>query len=176
MNVSLTTAKEFIAGDAAATQEVYLAYRKLLYFVIVTIVGNEEDAKDVYQDVFLNLLSHRGAITDPKNLHSYLVAMAKNAAINYVKKRDSLVEYSSLLDFYGEEERHNSYLQDLNTFLSDRENIVVTYRLAYGFTIREVATLTNVSPRQINIIYSQAIHKLRRGLHGGKNDVDKTRL
>ena len=56
VEVSLETAKAFLSGDRAATSEVYLAYRRLLYFIIVSVVKNQEDANDVFDDVFTHLL------------------------------------------------------------------------------------------------------------------------
>lgn len=108
VNVSHSATCRFIAGEEQATCEVYETYRKLLYFVIGTIVGNEEDTKDVFQETFAKILASRAKIKEPKNLQSFLLTSARNCAIDFVRKRNALVEYSCLLDIYGEEDRDNA--------------------------------------------------------------------
>ena len=164
MKVSTSVAKAFLRGEEEASQEVYQAYRKLLYFVIASIVGSKEDAEDVYQDTFVAVLTNRNQVKSPKDLEWYLLQTAKNLALNAVRKRDALIDYSSTLDLYGEEEKKNDYLQELNQFLNDRENIVVTLKIAYGFTNKEAGKILDVSEREVALIYHQALKKLRKGI------------
>ena len=167
LKASLASAQGFLAGEEGATKEVYLTYRKLLYFIIRSLVENPDDADDLYQETFVQAISARKEIKDPKKLHYYLCATAKNLALNFIKKRDALVDYSDLLDFYGQDEHANGYLQDLNALLSDAENVVVTYRIAYGLSVDEVAKLTGFSKSKVNLLYSRSLKKLRKEL-GGK--------
>lgn len=162
VNVSLGVAKKFIEGEPSAIQTVYLSYRKLLFFIIVSIVKNESDANDVYQDVFTELLQKPNAIQDPKNLHSYLINSAKNAAINFVKKRDALIDYQSLLDFYANEEQDNPYLQEVTEGLPSLEAVVVIYHLNYGFSFVEIAKITNLSRQTVSSYYHKGIKDLRQ--------------
>ena len=172
MRIPLSTARAFIAGDEAATAEVYLDCRKLLYFIIRSIVTNPEDAADVYQDVFVSVLKNRSAITSPSHLVSYLARTAENMALNFAKRQGALVDYSDLMDAYGTEEHQNAYLQEFIPFLSDLENAVLVYKLEYGFTFREIAVLTGVSRQTADVAYKAAIRKIRKNL-GGSTHVRK---
>jgi RNA polymerase sigma-70 factor (ECF subfamily) len=162
-NLSLASAQGFLRGEEGAIKEVYLAYRQLLYFIIASIVSNPEDAKDIYQETFVSALAHREDVKSPKDLKWYLVSTAKNLALNYVKKRDALIDPSDLLDYYGQEES-NGYLEELNAFLKPKESVVVTLKIAYGFTNKEIARYLNVSERSVAALYREALIKLKKGI------------
>lgn len=162
MNVSHSTARRFIAGEEQATCEVYEAYRKLLYFVIGTIVGNEEDTKDVFQETFAKILVSRAKIKEPKNLQSFLLTSARNCAIDFVRKRDALVDYSCLLDIYGEEDRDNAVVQELLSGLTNLEATIVIYKVEWGFSFQEIASFTGLSRQTVSSHYQQAMRELRK--------------
>jgi RNA polymerase sigma-70 factor (ECF subfamily) len=169
LHIPLSTARGFLAGDVNATSEVYLSCRKLLYFIIRSIVANKDDADDIYQEVFANVLANRSAIKSPYNLERYLVRCAQNAALNFIKKRESLIDYSELMDAYGEDDHKNSYLQEFMPFLTDLENAVSVYKIEYGFSYREIATFTGVSRQTANNAYKSAVKKIKKNLGGSRN-------
>lgn len=167
MEVSSQVAQAFLKGDPKAVEQVYVAYRRLLYFVIVTIVKNEEDANDVFEELFVSFLSEKARPEDPQRLSSYLTQSAHNAAINFAKKRDALIDYSDLMDVYGEEEQDNSYLQSLLEGLSDLENIVFTYKIVYDFSFRDISALTGIPRMSVHRLYREALKKAHK-LYGDK--------
>lgn len=160
MNVSYKTAKLFLEGDEAATVEVYQHYKTLLYFIIATYVKRKEDCDDVYQNVFLKLLSKRNEIKEASSLHQYLCIMAKNEAIDYSKKLnkenlkddlDSLVESndSSFLD----------YLLPYN--LTRLEKSLVGYKVVLGLRWQEMASILDMPIPTMKKKYSQAIKMIK---------------
>ena len=57
MNVTIKSAKLFLQGEEEAIALVYKSYRALLYFIISTYISQKEDCDDVYQNVFMKILS-----------------------------------------------------------------------------------------------------------------------
>jgi RNA polymerase sigma-70 factor (ECF subfamily) len=167
VEVPIQVARDFIKGDSQAVEQVYVAYRRLLYFIIVSIVKNEEDANDVFEELFASFLSKEKSLSDPARLNFFLEQSARNAAINFAKKRDSLIDYTDLMDVYGEDEQDNSYLQSLLEGLSDLENIVFAYKIVYGFSFREIERLTGIPRQNAHRLYGKALKKARR-LYGVK--------
>jgi RNA polymerase sigma factor (sigma-70 family) len=162
LNVSQSTARRFIEGDEDAFNEVYSAYRKLLYFIIGSIVGNAEDAKDVFQEVFLNVYKNRGNIKKSGDLHWYLVQSARNEALSFVKKRDALVEYSPFLDEEGQDEgKENLFLEEMVQGLTSNEAIAVSYKVEWGFSFVEIASLTGLSRQSVAKYYRSGMGKLK---------------
>jgi RNA polymerase sigma factor (sigma-70 family) len=170
LNVSQSTARRFLAGEEEAFNEVYSAYRKLLYFIIGSIVGNSEDAEDVFQDVFLHVYKNRGNIKNSGDLHWYLVRSARNEALSFVQKRDALVDYSPLLDVYGKEDtKENLFLEEMLEGLSNGEAMTVIYKVEWGFSFKEIASLMGVTRQSVAKYYRSGMGKLKRRYGGEKN-------
>ncbi|MDY4936508.1 MAG: sigma-70 family RNA polymerase sigma factor [Candidatus Enteromonas sp.] len=163
MNVSKLTATKFVQGDEKATNEVYLKYRSLLYFIISTYVNSKEDCEDVYQDLFVSVLENRNQIKDPSKLHSYLCISAKNKAINYAKAKNT--SSNELLDENLVGEKDHTRLEDLLSFdLTHDERVVIGYRLCFGFSFKEISELTSVPVITLKTRYARAIKKTRGAL------------
>jgi RNA polymerase sigma factor (sigma-70 family) len=162
MKVSRKTAKLFVSGDEEARTQVYLAYRRILFFLIVSIVNEKEDAEDLLSETFLKVMGNASSIRDPSAIDSYLTKTATNLSYDFLAKRQDHMSYDSIEDTIGEKSHDNYYLQELNSLLSDRENVVVTLVILYGYSLREVATILNISKSEAHLIYKGAIKTLRR--------------
>lgn len=162
MKVSQKTARLFVSGDEEARSQVYTAYYRILYFLIASIVNNPQDAEDLLSETFLKTMEHAAALRDAKNLDSYLTKTALHLAFDFLAKKRQVVSYDSIEEVLGEDSHDNFYFQELNTSLSDRENLVVTLVVLYGYSLREVAPLLGISKSEVHLIYRRAIDKLRR--------------
>lgn len=161
MLVSVKTAELFISGDEEAISQVYQAYRPLLFFILGSYVGNKEDAEDLFQDTFERAIACRSNIKSPEGLHYYLCATAKNLALNFRKKNDR-TSYSDDLSFFPSEDREdNKFLTDLCPYLSNQELVVVTYKLVYGFTLKEISLLTKSPISSLSWNYKRALKKIK---------------
>lgn len=164
MSVSTKTAIGFIRGDAKATEKVYLEYRNLLYFVIATYVSNKDDADDVLSAAFLKAMERAKTVKDPSGLKSFLCAIAKNEAIDFVKKRDRVESIDTIDDSYGEDDRSNTLLIQIEPLLTNKEAIVVYYKAAFSYTWEEIVAETGIPDSTARRIYAKAMEKLRKEL------------
>ncbi len=162
MKVSDRVASAFLLGEDAAVSEVYLAYRKLLYFIIITIVKDEEEAKDVFQETFLRALEGRSRVRDPRNLEAYLTSTARHLAINRAKQRKPEASYEDIEELYGEEEKDNLYLQEMNPFLTDKESLVAIYRFEYGYSFADIRRLTGMPISSAKRHCKEAVRKIKK--------------
>jgi RNA polymerase sigma factor (sigma-70 family) len=169
VKVSRATVRLFIAGGEEAIQEVYLSYRSLVFFIIVSIVKNEEDAKDLYQDTFVEAIAKAKTLNNIDDFQQFLTTIARNKALNFVKEKNHLTEIGSLLDLYGEEESHNSLLLEMHDYLSDLENIMVTYHIVYGYGFRDIAELTGIPRSSCSHYYQIALSKIKTHIGGREN-------
>ena len=159
MNVSKATATKFLQSDEGAIAEVYSSYRNLLYFIIATYVREKEDCDDVYQELFLRILSKKDEIKDPQSLHYYLCSMAKNMAIDFAKKQ-AHVDTSEEM-----EETAEAGESQLDYFLpydvTREEKAILGYRLTFGFSWKEVASMMGIPAPTARLRYAQAIKKIK---------------
>jgi RNA polymerase sigma factor (sigma-70 family) len=160
LKIPYATAKAFCAGESNAIEEVYVQERKLLYFVIRSIVIDEEDANDVYQSLFEHILEHPQQIKKPEALESYLLLMAKGEAIDFVRKATRSVPSADLDALYGENEK-NPYLESYYPCLTAKENAVVVLHLEGDLPFRKIAALAKMSPQSALNAYRSALKKLK---------------
>ena len=147
--ISQKTFIQFLHGDEDATTQVYEEYRNLAYFVIATYVSNQDDCNDV---------------KEAKNLKQFICTIAKNEAINFIKQ-DSRVIKSDLIDeMYGEHDKNNDVLNILEPILSNKEVIVVYYKVIFEMTWDEITRETGIPSSSARLIYKQAKAKLKKEL------------
>lgn len=164
MSTSRKTVLGFVRGEAKATEKVYLEYKNLMYFVIATYVSNKDDADDVLSTAFLKAMERASSLKDPDKLKSFLCSIAKNEAIDFAKKKDRLENIESIDDIYGEDDRSNTLLIQIEPLLTNKEAIVVYYKAAFSYTWEEVASETGIPESTARRIYAKAMDKLRKEL------------
>jgi RNA polymerase sigma-70 factor, ECF subfamily len=97
-------------GNKEAYAEIYERYKNLLYNHAYKKLGNQEEVKDVLQELFTNLWNKRADIPVTMNLSGYLYAGIRNRILNLLSHKQVENKYiASLQQFIGEE----AYTTDL---------------------------------------------------------------
>ena len=74
---------------------VYNKYFKLVCFCISQYISSKEDVEEIANDTFISLFNNINKLEENKNLKYYLLTIAKNNAISFLRKYS---KYSSLSD------------------------------------------------------------------------------
>lgn len=164
MAISKHTAIGFINGKQEAIEKVYLEYKNLMYFVIATYVNNKDDCDDILSESFLKAVEHREELKDPDKIKTFLCSVAKNHAINFLKKNRDIPSSDVIDDIYGEEDRINPILNMIEPLLSNKETIIVYLRAIYSYSWNEIVEETGIPESSARRIYIGAIDKLRKEL------------
>lgn len=164
MSISKATASRFIVGEEKATEKVYLAYKNLMFFVIASYVSSKSDCDDLLSEAFLKAMQRRGELRDPNKLKAFLVAIAKNTALDFLKKNREETGGDLIDEIYGEEDRTNDFLSLIEPLLTNKETIVVYLKIGFSYTYGEIASETGIPESTARRLYSQAKEKLRKGL------------
>ena len=160
MNVSLKTAKKFLEGDENATIEVYQKYHALLYFIIATYLNRKEDCDDVYQNVFLKLLGKRNEIKEISSFHQYLCTMAKNEALDFLRKEDRAELKENIDEIMGPTNSSPlDYFLPYN--LTKEEKSLVGYRLTIGLSWKDISVILETPIPTLRKQYVQAIKRIK---------------
>src|ERR1700727_1464561 len=72
--------------DAAAFNEVVLAYRKRILGTITRLIARSEDVEDVAQEVFLRLYFSLDQLRTPEVFEPWLYRLTVNASYDYLRK------------------------------------------------------------------------------------------
>jgi RNA polymerase sigma-70 factor (ECF subfamily) len=159
--------------DVSALADAYDAHAAAVYRLSLSIVGRQEDAEDVLQDVFLALVNGRARRI--RNLKAYLLAAAHNRSISLLRRRkreipaeDSLVSVpSGCLP-----EEHALYLalrEALDELPVDQKEVIVL-KIYCDLTFQEISRVVRASPNTVASRYRYAIEKLRRIIGGDANE------
>lgn len=90
-------------GNQAAFTEIYDRYWRIMYGHVYKMLLDEEEAKDVIQELFSSIWINSDRIPEQLNLSGYLYVMAKNKVLNLIRKHKFQAAYlNSLAKFINE--------------------------------------------------------------------------
>ncbi|MFA5249407.1 MAG: RNA polymerase sigma factor [Candidatus Paceibacterota bacterium] len=90
---------EYLHGDEKSLEALIAKYLKPVYGFVYGYANNPADAQDITQETFLKMWRNIKKFDREKNFKSWLFSIAKNASIDFLRKRKT-VPFSS---FEGEE-------------------------------------------------------------------------
>jgi Sigma-70 region 2 len=89
-------------GDESAFRDIFHAYRKILYPVVLSLVKVEADAKEILQETFLKLWLKRETLTEIESPGGWLYSVASTEALMHLRKES---RYARRLQKAGAETR-----------------------------------------------------------------------
>lgn len=156
------------ARDEEAFTEVYNQYNRLVYHIILGILGNEDDAEDQTQETFFKIFTKIDQFERGQSFKYWLLSIAKNTAIDFKKKQ--VVEINTSLDI----EKYQDVLIDVNHykpimeeysgFVDEEEFDIIVLHLYHGLSFKEIATLRSKTVSAVNNKYDRGIKKIRKGV------------
>ena len=81
-------------NNEQAFYEIYMRYNTLLFIYAHRKLLDEEEAKDIVQEVFINLWHHRANLPDDLALSAYLYKAVLNKVLNVYKHKDVLQRFA----------------------------------------------------------------------------------
>lgn len=91
------------AGDRYAFSEIHSRYWRQIYRHALKMIGDEDDAKDVVQELFAALWIKRESLGINTNLSGYLYISVRNRVINIIQQQKARNDYFASLVRYAEE-------------------------------------------------------------------------
>lgn len=171
-------------GDKNALKEIYEEYMKYVFTIILQVVGNHADAEDITADFFIKLWSNSDKYVQGSSHKAYLATVARNMAIDYLRKHKREVLISEFTTDPVEEEGdsnsgamvvadsktpsiENEVIEDISLkealdTLKPREREIINMKVMNDMTFKEISQATNSPMGTVTWIYRQAINKLRR--------------
>lgn len=83
------------AGDRDAFEEVFRANYGRLADYARGLVGSQDAAEDVVQEVFVTLWTKRGSVSSPDNLVAYLFRSVRNRGLNFLRHQRLVTDFRS---------------------------------------------------------------------------------
>lgn len=168
MKVDVETIEQLKKGYESAFDKIYAAYEKSIYFLILSIVKNEEAAKDLLQETFIKIYLEVHALRNSETFQMWISKVAKNLAFNYLKSNGKYCELTPAdiltISMENHKERCDYYFFNI---LSDTDNIILTYHIIQGLTFKEIGTILHKTTTCVAKKYYNIINKLKKSLLNG---------
>ncbi len=156
-------------GDEEAFKHLFYTYYRLLVTIAMRYVNNLDQARDLVQDVLLNMWEKRDTIKVNKTLKSYLSTATRNTCLNHLKSDKKWSELGEHLDIYERsagpvEQMATNELQEqingaIDTLPTACKTIFLLRRIE-GLSLKEIAAQLQISPKTVE----NQITKARRVL------------
>src|SRR6476660_10287379 len=99
------------SGDQRAFAEIHDRHWEVMYRHALKMLGEEDDAKDVVQELFANLWVKGKDIVISTSLSGYLYVSVRNRIINIIHQKTVRRDYLSSLASFAEEHRNTTLEQ-----------------------------------------------------------------
>ncbi len=106
-----------LQGDAEAFGALVRRYQDRLYTSMIHVLGNEEDARDIVQDAFVQALSKLDSFARKSSFYTWIYRIAFNLAVNR-RKRESRER-----EILGDNATHENRSPSADHEVERRENI-----------------------------------------------------
>ena len=160
-------------GDQSAFAELYKLYAKAMYNICRRMMGDEEEAKDILQESFVDAYKKLPTLRDVNTFSLWLKRIVTNNCINAIRKRkiftDELSEEHDMFDeddgdFYYDKYRMVQVMAAVDK-LPDGCKTVLNLYLFEGYDHKEIAGILNVSESASKAQYCKAKAKVRNYLN-----------
>jgi RNA polymerase sigma-70 factor, ECF subfamily len=156
-------------GDAAAFNQIVLAYRKRILGTISRLIGRPEDVEDVGQEVFVRLYYSLDQLRTAEVFEPWLYRLTVNASYDYLRraKRRSESRMADLSEQQvmkadslaggrqQDEERQKGqtreFVSALFEHVSEEDRLLLTLKEVEGLTLKELEEIYKVSENALKV-------------------------
>lgn len=165
--------------DQHAFEKIYKSYYNRLFRLAVSIVKSEELAKEIYDDVMLNIWEKRKQLGSINNFTVYVYVAVKNASLRQLSKtaKVSCIEIDK--DFDIEDTTPTAHEQMMSMELLGIINQAISelspqcrrvFKMVKddGLKYKEVAEILNVSIKNVEYHMGNALKKISHNVNTAK--------
>lgn len=164
--------KALCKGDIKAFEVLFLHYQPKLIFFLTGFIKDNEQARDMAQDIFLSIWNTKEKLAEVKSFKAYIFKMAKNFVCNYydhliVNEKFITEQLSLSVDFENTEETifANQLQSMIDVTVSrmppQRKQIYLMSRVE-GMNNAEIAEKLNINKRTVENHLTAALADLRK--------------
>lgn len=170
--------QKILSKDKSGLKEIYDHYGGYIYQQMISVVKSPQDAEDLTSEFFLRLWETAAQYRSGNGHKRYLTVMARNLAIDFLRKMKH--ESYSLDDdeVYREEQADTSLSPDdeivgnINfaealSILKPDEKEIVNMHLGFEMTFSEISEVLNRPLGTVAWKYRQALIKLKKSVKEG---------
>ena len=170
-----------LAGKSASWQKLVRRYERRIYNHCLRLTGNDADALDLMQEVFLGVYRSLYTFRGESKFSTWVFRIVHNKSVDAIRRRQSHIflenssdnEYASEIEQFPDEkavgpeatlsltQTNAKILQHLDQ-LSDEQRLIVEMKVYQGMTFEEIGQVVRVSDNTSKTRYYSALKKLKK--------------
>ncbi len=164
-------------GDQSAMSSLYGLYAKAMYNICRRMMGDEEEAKDLLQESFIDAFQKLPSLREVNTFSSWIKRIVVNNCINAIRKRkldvDQLEENSDFIEEENDDfeyaEFQASQIMSVIDRLPNGCKTVLNLYLFEGYDHKEIGQILGVTESASKAQYCKAKAKIRKILSEEKD-------
>jgi RNA polymerase sigma-70 factor (family 1) len=166
--------ESFIEDDNKTFGQLVNQYKERIYLVVLRIVKNRDEAKDIAQEAFVKAYQNRQSFRAESSFYTWVYRIAVNLALNYIKrnrdrKAESIEDMTpSRLITAQHDSLENAELGKAISraveSLPARQRTVFVLRHYEDKPYSEIALILSITEGAVKASYFQAVQKLKKAL------------
>ncbi|MBE5944341.1 MAG: sigma-70 family RNA polymerase sigma factor [Lachnospiraceae bacterium] len=174
-------------GDDKAFEKIYKQTSNNIYFICMSFLHNEEDAKDIMQDTYISAYQYISQLKEKEKFIPWLSQIAVNKCKSYLIRTTPLliddqefvnVRFEENENFLPEEyitkkEKRKIVMDIMRNTLSDIQYQTVILYYFNGLSVYEVADIMECPPGTVTYRLSVARAKIKDGVMAYENKYDE---
>lgn len=156
-------------GNRSAFDELYDRYKQPLYSYLIRSCANESLANELFQDVWLRVISRAEAFQHQGRFRSWIFTLAHNRLVDFYRKAenrttnesvDGLTTTDNPVKQAGNQEQFTRFEQAVSTLPLEQKQAFYL-REEGGFAIKEIADIQDITIEAAKSRLRYAYRKLR---------------
>jgi RNA polymerase sigma-70 factor (ECF subfamily) len=159
----------------AELERVYDEHAPALYAFLSSFTGQEADARDLLQELFIKLVSRADALAQARHERAYLLQACYRLAVDWMRRQQarrrhedrSCAQHGATLFAPAADPDTAAFRSALGAALVElpvEQRAVISLKLWQGLTFQEIADALEISPHTAASRYRYALDKLRQRL------------
>ena len=180
--------KEYLSGNSLAFEELIYRYDRFVLLTALQFCGNKDDAKDIYQDVFVRVMKGLKKFKFQSEFGTWLYRITVNVCLTHSskkknKKEEYLTNYENESDekvladvfvsdsgeFSPQSSAESADISDkigeAINYLSPNERMCFILKHYSGYKIKEISKMMNCKDGTVKKYLFDGIRKLRKRLN-----------
>lgn len=139
--------------------EIFEEYFDRIYYKVLGVVKNPEDAEDISQEVFMSVYRNLKSFRSESNIYTWIYKIAINKIYDFFRKRKIELDINEEILMLEDNTNIETsiFLEEKLKLISSKEREIVILKDIYGYKLKEIAEMKNINISTIKSIYYKAI-------------------
>ena len=162
--------------------EIYNKYYLDVYRFLVCFSGNQNDAEDMTQEVFIRVLKNLHTFKNGSSLKTWIFSIAKHVSVDHYRKRrfSSIFKEGFFRQLESLEKGPNEFVEqnemkkivhDAISKLKPNYRAVIILRGINEFSVRETSEILSCSENKVKVDYHRALNELKKKIKIDEEEV-----